>query len=117
MADADSSELPVTPTFLSAPSHSDQPGAGSTADQKEETGGDPRADMPLADDRAPPLDGENKPGYKAPARHLTSHLDVELVRVVYSLDAHVSELGAKTEKFLQVASQLNKSQDMRYSTD
>jgi len=53
----------------------------------------------------------------APARRWTSHLDVELVKVVYSLDAHVSEFGTKTEKFVQVASELNKTQDMVYSTD
>ena len=36
---------------------------------------------------------------------------------MYSLDAHVSEFGTKTEKFVQVASELNKTQDMVYSTD
>jgi len=117
MADADCSELPVTPTFPSAPSLADQPGVSSPADQNEETGGDPRADLPPAKDSAPPLDGENEPSAMAPARRWTSHLDVELVKVVYSLDAHVSEFGTKTEKFVQVASELNKTQDMVYSTD
>jgi len=74
MADADCSELPVTPTFPSAPSLADQPGASSPADQNEETGGDPRSDELRAKDIAPALDDENEPSSTAPARRWTSHI-------------------------------------------